>query len=239
MYCGPAKPVVLNLSMKDRHLFNKLNSVHKLLISIAVAVTLYFVVPFKVASVVPHVIFCWDIFSFSLLVLIWITFYTTPHRKIRQQAQRQDSTRGVIFILVLICTSISMLAVVLMIVTRTASDSNRHVMVPEAICCMFFSWFLLHTIFAIRYSHMYYADHKIKKDTYIGGLNFPEESHPDFVDFAYFAFTIGMTFQVSDTEISSRSIRRLALWHGLISFGYNATIIALGVNIVAGLAQKA
>jgi uncharacterized membrane protein len=224
--------------MEDRHLFNRLNSVHKLLISIAVAVTLYFVVPFKVSSALPHIIFCWDIFSFSLLVLIWITFYTTPHRRIRKQAQRQDSTRGVIFILVLVCTSISMLAVVLIIVTRTASDSSRSVLLPEAIACMFLSWFLLHTIFAIRYAHMYYADHKIKKDTYIGGLNFPEESHPDFVDFAYFAFTIGMTFQVSDTEISSRSIRRLALWHGLISFGYNATIIALGVNIVAGLAQK-
>lgn len=103
---------------------------------------------------------------------------------------------------------------------------------------MFLSWFVVHTIFTTRYAHMYYSDHETKEETYAAGLDFPQDFEPDFVDFAYFSFTLGMTFQVSDVQISSNRIRRLALWHALLSFGYSATIIALSVNIISGLTQK-
>lgn len=225
------------MATRDRHLFNRLNAVHKLVISLIIAAVVYLLIPFKTSTTLPHIIFSWDVFSICLLTLIWITFYSTPPPQIRKQAQRQDDTRVVIFMLVLIATGISMLAVILILTSKAASPADKSLQLPVAIGCMLLSWCLVHTIFTTRYAHLYYADHKIKKDTQAGGLDFHGESHPDFVDFAYFSFTLGMTFQVSDVDISARPIRRLALWHGLISFGYNATIIALGVNIIAGLTQ--
>ena len=106
-----------------------------------------------------------------------------------------------------------------------------------AIIGMILSWSLVHTIFAVRYAHMYYADHETQSGKYAGGLEFPDENKPDFVDFAYFSFVLGMTFQVSDVSITSRKIRRMVLWHSLISFGYNAVIIALTINVIAGLGE--
>ncbi|MGH2643550.1 MAG: DUF1345 domain-containing protein [Chitinophagaceae bacterium] len=214
---------------------NRLNALHKLLISIAIGIIVFLLIPFRTTRALPHLIFSWDIFSISLLILTWITFYTTPPQKIREQSRLQDDTRIIVSILVLIATCISMLAVISILVMHGESTHDKALQIPAAIACMLLSWCLVHTIFSSRYAHIYYADHKINKDTHAGGLDFPGEKHPDFVDFAYFSFTLGMTFQVSDVEISNRAIRRLALWHGLLSFGYNATIIALTVNIIAGL----
>ena len=96
----------------------------------------------------------------------------------------------------------------------------------------------MHALFTIRYAHLYYADDEQDKTTHAEGLDFPDDKEPDFRDFAYFAFVIGCTFQVSDVEITSRQIRQLALFHGLISFVYNTVILALSVTIIAGLVQK-
>lgn len=100
------------------------------------------------------------------------------------------------------------------------------------------SWWMLHTVFTMSYAHMYYTktpQTDDPKDAVIGGLLFPEENNPDYLDFVYFSFVIGMTFQVSDVEISSRSIRRLALLHALISFAFNTAIVALSINVISGL----
>lgn len=71
-----------------------------------------------------------------------------------------------------------------------------------------------------------------------GGLAFPNDPEPDYLDFAYFSFVVGMTFQVSDVQITSSQIRRLALLHGLLSFGYNTVIVALSINIISGFIKK-
>jgi uncharacterized membrane protein len=97
------------------------------------------------------------------------------------------------------------------------------------------SWFLLHTMFAYRYALLYYGDHPLDPDQHTVGLQIPNELWPDYLDFAYFAFVIGMTFQVSDIEISSRTIRRVALVHGILSFLFNTVIVALTINVVVDL----
>jgi uncharacterized membrane protein len=74
-----------------------------------------------------------------------------------------------------------------------------------------------------------------EKDKVTGGLEFPDEKNPDYLDFVYFSFVVGMTFQVSDVEISSRPIRRLVLLHGLISFAFNTAIVALSINVISSL----
>jgi len=147
----------------------------------------------------------------------------------------EDTSRVVIFFVTLICATASMLAVILLLTTKHETSSIKLLHLVIAITGMTLSWSLVHTVFAVRYAHMFYADHKTKPNTHAGGLDFPGEDKPDFVDFAYFSFVLGMTFQVSDVSISSRKIRRMVLWHGLISFGYNVVIIALTINVVAGL----
>ncbi len=92
---------------------------------------------------------------------------------------------------------------------------------------------LVHTIFTLRYAHIYYGTDD--EQNRVGGLEFPDEENPDYLDFAYFSFIIGMTSQVSDVSIHSKRLRRLGLLHGLIAFFFNVTIIALSINTVSGL----
>lgn len=100
------------------------------------------------------------------------------------------------------------------------------------------AWFVTHTMFALHYAHGYYSDSDPRdgKHTDVGGLDFPGiEGDPDYWDFLYFAFVIGMTFQTSDTAISRRPLRRLTLGHSILAFFFNTVILALTINIMAGL----
>jgi uncharacterized membrane protein len=92
------------------------------------------------------------------------------------------------------------------------------------------AWLMVHTIFTVRYALLYYTDSA-------GGINFNQSEPPAYADFAYVAFTIGMTYQVSDTDLKSRAIRRTALRHGLLSYLLGAVILAATVNLVAGLGR--
>ncbi len=95
-------------------------------------------------------------------------------------------------------------------------------------------WLLIHTLFVFRYARLYYRDSN--RDGEIDrGLKFPGEEDPDFLDFAYFSFVVGMTFQVSDVQVTARRVRALVLLQGLVSFFYATSIVALVVNIVSGL----
>ncbi|AYD47095.1 DUF1345 domain-containing protein [Arachidicoccus soli] len=214
---------------------NKLSALQKLVISIFSGVLAYFLFPMKPLL---HLVFSWDIVCICLLVLTWITFFTTPIQQIRLQAQKQDDSRIIIFILILIATSFSMFSVVEMIVGSSTENRYETFYLSIGIGCMVLSWVLVHTIFAIRYAHLFYAKDLIHNASHIGGLDFPGDTKPDFIDFAYFSFTLGMTFQVSDVEITGKHIRRLSLLHGLFSFAFNAIIIALSVNIISGLISK-
>jgi uncharacterized membrane protein len=92
------------------------------------------------------------------------------------------------------------------------------------------TWGVTHTSYTLRYAHLYYRD----RGSGEGGLVFPGDERPCDLDFAYFAFTIGMCFQVSDVTIASRRIRRGALLHALLSFAYNTAIVAFTLNLVFG-----
>ena len=207
----------------------------KLVIGLIISFAVFFIFPLKHADNLSRWMLAWDVFSFSLLSLYWFIFYRSKATHIRQMAAVEDTSRVVIFFVTLICATASMLAVILLLTTKHETSSIKLLHLVIAITGMTLSWSLVHTVFAVRYAHMYYADHKTKPNTHAGGLDFPDEDKPDFVDFAYFSFVLGMTFQVSDVSISSRKIRRMVLWHGLISFGYNVVIIALTINVVAGL----
>src|SRR5262249_22752744 len=94
------------------------------------------------------------------------------------------------------------------------------------------AWVLIHTVFTFRYAHRYYAGpHGERRNA--APLDFPGQGEPDYLDFAYFSFVVGMTSQVSDVAIASRSIRQLALTHGILAFLFNIAVLALSVNIFA------
>jgi uncharacterized membrane protein len=93
------------------------------------------------------------------------------------------------------------------------------------------AWLLTHTAYTLRYAHLYYRD----DDEGEGGLSFPGDGAPAYVEFAYFAFTIGMCFQVSDVAVTSRQIRRAVLGQSLLSFAYNTAILATAVSLVVGV----
>lgn len=220
---------------------NQRSASSKLIFSIALGLLFYFFVPGPPES---HIPFSWDIFCLSMLTFTWITFFTVSSRDIRSEAQKQDGSRAYIFILSLLAAIVSMFSVIQMILSTEAGALYKTLNLTSGISCMILSWGLIHTIFTIRYTHFYYARDMDKKAKHAGGLDFPthpeqtDPASPDFLDFAYFAFTIGMTFQVSDVEISNPKIRQLVLLHGLFSFAFNAAIIALSVNIISGIIQN-
>ena len=119
--------------------------------------------------------------------------------------------------------------------TQLAGGGGREAILIETVAAATLAWILTHTVFALRYAHMFYASGDPSADLpadCAAGLIFPGCATPDDLDFAYFAFTIGMTFQVSDVQITSRSIRRTVLWHALLAFCYNTLIVALVLNLV-------
>ncbi|MBL7764072.1 MAG: DUF1345 domain-containing protein [Chitinophagaceae bacterium] len=219
-------------------LYYALSPYTKMAICLVVGIAAYFIFPLKNADNLSRIMLAWDVFCICLLSLYWFIFYTTKPSQIRELAPKEDPSRVIIFFITLIATTASMLAVILLLTANKQSADLELTRLIVSIAGSIFSWSLVHTAFAVRYAHLYYDDDRENKSTHAGGLDFPKENKPDFIDFAYFSFVLGMTFQVSDVEITSRRIRRLALWHGLISFAYNVVIIALTINIIASLGGK-
>ncbi|HUB67957.1 MAG TPA: DUF1345 domain-containing protein [Candidatus Methylacidiphilales bacterium] len=179
----------------------------------------------------------WDVFALSIVVMAWYTLSTKDPYEVRRDASLQDTSRTFLFIAVISAALVSLCAVFILLGPAKDLPPGRftiHILV--SVGAIVLSWTLVHTLFSLRYAHFYYIDaHEVNRDDVEGGLIFPGEQNPDYLDFAYFSFIIGMTCQVSDVQISSKKMRRLATIHGLISFAFNTAILAMFVNIVAGL----
>ncbi len=224
-----------NKNASKESLFERLHSSHKLFICVIIAVVVYFIVNIEHLDWLTHFMIGWDAFSLSMIILSWITFSITKSQQIREQAKAQDSSRILIFITVLVSTFASFLAVLLLLISKKDFKTTQALHLSVAIAGMLFSWFLIHTIFTFRYAHIFYGDNKDKPDTHVGGLEFPNDKKPDYLDFAYFSFVLGMTFQVSDVDITSKRLRRFSLLHSILAFIFNTVMIALTINIIAGL----
>ena len=127
-----------------------------------------------------------------------------------------------------------MFTVLLFMIYKDEAPEQESVAVALSVMGMVVSWVMVHTIFTFHYAHLYYKEEKETKPA-AQGLEFPDEKKPDYIDFAYFSFVIGMTFQVSDVSISARGIRRTALAHAMLAFALNTFVVALTINLIAGL----
>lgn len=214
--------------------FERINSFQRLSICIAIAVIVYFLVQIKEIDNLSHLMIGWNTFSACMIIMSWVSFFITDSKQIREQAKVQDPSRTTVFIIILVSTLVSFLAVLLLILSKGNQNNGSSWRIIIAISGMLLSWILIHTIFTLRYAHIYYGDHQTKPNTHAGGLEFPGDAKPEYLDFAYYSFVLGMTFQVSDVQITSKRFRSLAMLHGLLSFGFNTIMIALTINLIAG-----
>jgi len=178
-----------------------------------------------------HVVAGWDAGGVVLLGLAWWVILTSDAEAMRQRAAMVDPGARVVSLTVIAgCVFSLFAAAVVMRRAEHLTPTSAALGLLSTLClaAVIIAWFLVHTAYTLRYAHLYYCD----DEEGIGGLEFPAHTPPDALDFAYFAFTLGMCFQVSDVAISSRPIRRVALGHALLSFLFNSAILALALNLV-------
>jgi uncharacterized membrane protein len=154
----------------------------------------------------------------------------------RVNARKQDLSRSLIFVFFVVVACAALFAVgFLLRIHKVEEQGHLTVHLLLSLATVVFSWMLVHTGFALHYAHVFYGDSDEPGQETHRGLDFPGGHPPDYFDFAYFSFVIGMTFQVSDVQITSRRLRRLALIHGALSFAFNTVILAMLINTVTSL----
>ena len=165
------------------------------------------------------------------LAALAVMFSGANTASIRARAHEEDQGRwGILSSSV----AVSLVTLIALGLELHASKSGGVLEIALAASSLLLSWLFMNAMFALHYAHDYYGDDDRQRKR--GGLEFPSDGDPDYWDFVYFAFVLGMTFQVSDVQISGRRLRRTALVHGVIAFFFNVVIVALSVNVVASQA---
>ncbi|MEV4463524.1 DUF1345 domain-containing protein [Micromonospora echinofusca] len=174
----------------------------------------------------------WDAASLSWLVLVWHKLWPMDARRTAQVAVYEDPNRAARDALLLAACLASLLAVGVVVTSAHGSPATPagNVYGGLGVLSVLLSWLVVHTVFAARYARIYYTGPD-------GGIDFNQAEPPRYSDFAYVAFTVGATFQVSDTALTSNEMRRTALRHSMVSYLFGAFIIAVTVNLLAGLAR--
>ena len=217
------------------NIFLRIHPFQKLILSFVLAGIAYYFVKDTHLNRLLHIMVAWDVFAFSMLVTSWIVVFTRSPQQIRLVAKEEDGSLLYFYVIVLVATFASMVTVLLLMASGDTAGAPKSIYLPVAILGMILSWVMVHTNFTFHYARIYYGNIGDDPNQIEGGLHFPEEDCPDYLDFAYYAFVIGMTFQVSDVETRSRKFRRITLLHSLLSFSLNTFVIALTINLIASL----
>jgi uncharacterized membrane protein len=165
----------------------------------------------------------------ALMSWIWMSIWPLDPQETKSHAKSEDTSirlsEGIV-----LSSGVALLAAVGLVLIRAgaAVGGTKAYLISLGVLSVALSWLLIHTVFTLRYARSYYADTT-------GGIDFNETDPPTYLDFAYLAMTIGMTFQVSDTNLTTKAIRRIALGHAMLSYLFGAVIVALVINVVASL----
>ncbi|MGK5740832.1 DUF1345 domain-containing protein [Micromonospora sp. URMC 103] len=173
----------------------------------------------------------WDVAAATWLVIVWRKIWPLDAAQTARLAVLEDPNRAVRDIVLVGAGTASLLAVLMVIgaADMAARGVQRDVFGGAGVFTVLLSWLVVHTVFAARYARIYYTGPD-------GGVNFHQAEPPCYVDFAYLAFTVGATFQVSDTTLTSMEMRKTVLMHSMLSYLFGAFVIAVTVNLLAGLA---
>jgi uncharacterized membrane protein len=185
-----------------------------------------------------HLLISWDLGTLTYLVLSWTLITVSDATTTRAHVRAQDQNVFLIFLLVVAAALTSIIVIGFLV-----SDLKGIAFWPKAfyltlsIMALIESWLLIQTVFAFHYARIYYSINRPKQiaDAEHAELIFPGTSEPDYLDFAYYAFVVGMTSQVSDVAVTSRRMRRLTMIHGVLAFIFNIVIVALSINIIASV----
>jgi uncharacterized membrane protein len=199
----------------------------RLLISIALGIAVMLLLPseWRTSS---RIVLGWDAGVALYLALTYALMARSTVQHIRDHAAQDDEGRFAILVLTVLA-ALASLGVIVAELGTSQGGQRTAAQLALATATILLSWLFIHTIFALNYAHDYYGEHGAKKS----GLNFPADDNPDYWDFVYFSFVIGMTCQVSDVAVASQPIRRTVTAHGVVSFFFNTALLALTVNIAA------
>jgi uncharacterized membrane protein len=194
-----------------------------------------------VALVVGVLVTAWDSWELGLVVgwaaacllyvaWVWLLIGHMDATETASHARREDPARGVSDTLILIASIASLVAVAMMLLeSRGASEARSGALAATALAGVALSWLLVHTLFTLRYAAQYFAGE-------VRDIDFNTDAPPRFVDFAYVAFSVGMTFQISDTNLLTSELRGIVLRHALLSYVFGTVVVATTINLAINLA---
>jgi uncharacterized membrane protein len=177
----------------------------------------------------------WLVAAALYLVWVWTSAFRFSPEETMRFARREDDSRPAAQLLVLTACVVSLVGVGfdLLKASESGTGTGDIALVSAAVATVVLSWATVHTVYTLRYAHEYYAEQPV------GGFDFKSgpDFEPDYLDFAYVAFGIGMTFQVADTEINDQALRHIVLFHSMLSYLFGAVILAVLINVVAAIFQ--
>jgi uncharacterized membrane protein len=193
-------------------------------IGMAVGALALFIVPWQAAVLIG-----WSAAALFYVVGVWVAVGGFDPATTKKHAVREDPSVATTDLLVVSAGVASLAAVGLVLVEAgSAHGGTKAYLIVIGVFSVAVAWAAVHTVFTLRYARLYYSPP-------LGGIDFNEDDDPTYVDFAYLALTIGMTFQVSDTDLTSKPVRRSALHHALLSYLFGAVVVALVINVVSSL----
>jgi uncharacterized membrane protein len=173
----------------------------------------------------------WDVAGLVFLLWTWRDVWGLDHIASGRRAEREDPTTGMADLILVAAALASLGGVAIILATGQSKSGGGFIAnLALAVGSVAVSWGVVHTTYALKYARLYYRGTN-------GGVDFHDRIEPAYKDFAYLAFTVGMTFQVSDTEINAREIRATILKHALLSYVFGAVILAATINLLAGLSK--
>jgi uncharacterized membrane protein len=218
-------------SLADGIIGVRLDQRERLLIAaplgIAAAAALAFFCPWQLAVLVG-----WDVAAIFVVGSVWTFVAVLDATDTQRVSTREDDSHAVVDLIMVVACLISLVGVVVGLAhARGHAGAVSSILTGDAVFTVFLSWFTVHTLFVLRYARLYYGEVP-------GGIDFPNtEVPPDYMDFVYVAFTVGMTFQVSDTGIAQRTIRRTVIRHALLSYIFGTVIVGVAINVVGNLVR--
>jgi uncharacterized membrane protein len=182
------------------------------------------IVPWQVALLAG-----WDAAAATYVAWVWLSLRRKDAAMTKEIATSEDSSRAAADIVLISASLANLVGVGFALIEASGhSGAVRAAITAIALLGVALSWIAVNTVFTLRYAHLYYGDVP-------GGISFNDDDPPTYAEFAYLAFTVGMTYQVSDTAVTARPIRRSVLRHALLSYLFGVVVLAVTINFVAGL----
>ena len=181
----------------------------------------------------------WDVAAVVFLGWTWLAIAGMDSATTESHATVEDPTKRATQAIVLGASLVSLVGVALLLVkTRSTAGASEVLVAALAVASIALSWFVVHTLFTLRYALLYYDPDEGGTAGTVGGIDFGRSGPPSYSDFAYLAFTVGMTFQVSDTQVGTSELRRTVLRHATLSYLFGSLILAGTVNLLVSLASS-